>query len=105
MKAVNCSQIARIWECIGGLQWHRVTGIWPRPEEQGAGRDSFVLVRAECADSKHLDSLGHAIGKCSHAHRVLEDASIEKCRNVAIFRQTAEDRQILRRNIALEPQL
>src|ERR1700683_1187485 len=100
MKAVNCSQIARIWECIGGLRWHRVTSIWPGPEEQGAGRDSFVLVRAERADSKDLDSLGNAIRKCSHTYGVIEDPSIEKCRNITILCETAEDRHILRRGVA-----
>src|SRR5580692_13049104 len=104
MKAVNCSQIARIWDCIGGLRWHRVTGIGPRPEEQGAGRDSFVFIRAERADSKDLDSLGNTIGKCRHAYCVIEDSSIEKCRHIAILRQTAEDRHILRRDVAVEQQ-
>src|ERR1700683_3984164 len=105
MKTVNCSQIARIGECAGGLRWRRVTSIWPRPEEQGAGRDSFVLVRAERADTKHLDSLGNAIGKCSHACGVIEDPSLEECRNVAILGKTAEDRHILRGGVAVEQQL
>src|SRR5579863_9632382 len=104
MKAVNCSQIARIWKCINGLRRYRVTSIRPRAEEQGARRDSFILVRTERADSKDLDSLGNAIGNCSHAYRVIEDASIEKCRNIAIFRQSAEDRHILRRDVTVEQQ-
>src|ERR1700722_2708370 len=102
MKAVNCSQIARIWECIGGLRWHRVTSIWPCPKEQSAGRDSFVLVRAKRADSKDLDSLGNAIRKCSYAYSVIEDPSFKKCRNIAILGQTAEDRHILRGYVAVE---
>src|ERR1700730_5939725 len=101
MKAVNCSQFARIGECVGRLRRHRVTSNGARPEEQGAGRDSFVLVRTERADSKNLYSLGNSIRKCGYAYRVVEDPSIEKCRNIAIFRQTAEDRQILRGNIAV----
>src|SRR5580658_9544841 len=104
MKAVNCSQIARIWESIGGLRRHRVASVWPRPEEQGAGRDTLVFVRAERADSKDFNSLGNAIRKCSNTFSVIEDASLEKCRNIAIFRQTAEDRHILRGKVAIEQQ-
>src|ERR1700722_10622868 len=105
MKAMNCSQIARIWECIGGLRGHRVANIGAFAEEQGASRDSFVLVRAKRADSKNFYSLGDAVRKLSHASGVVEDPSIEKGRNIAIFRQTAEDRQILGRRVAVEQQL
>jgi hypothetical protein len=79
MKAANRSQFARIRKRTRRLWGQRVTGIQIRSEQQDAGRDSFVFVRTQGADSQHFDRLRKSIGKRGHAPRVIEYASIEEC--------------------------
>ena len=90
---------------VRGPRRQLVTRIRQSSKQQSAGRYSFVLVRAERTDSKDLDGRRNAIRKGGRAPGVIEDPGVQKCRNIAILSQAAEDRHISRGDLAVEQKL
>jgi hypothetical protein len=82
-----------------------VAHIRQRSEQQGSGSNSFILIRAERTDSKHLYGRGNAIRKPGRATRVIEDPWIKECRDISILSRAAEHRHISRNDLAVEQKL